>query len=123
MKTIKTRLIIYFGLLFLLICAAMGVSANIKANEALVREGEHNLDVASQQASSLVRSFLDQKIIFMEAIAAQRIVTDDTPWAEKVAVLQPEAERNGYETFAIVDMDGNAARMKGDPETLIGLLL
>lgn len=115
MKSLRTRLIIYFGLLFILISSAMGITSNNSAGEALVREGEHSLDVASLQASMLVRGFLDQKIIFMEAIAAQGIVTDDTPWAEKVAYLQTEAERNGYETFAIVDMEGNAARLKGDP--------
>lgn len=115
MKSLRTRLIIYFSLLFILICSAMGISANTRAGEALVREGERNLDAVSQQASLLVRSFLDQKTIFMEAIAAQSIITDDTPWAEKVANLQSEAERNGYETFAIVDMEGNAARLKGDP--------
>jgi len=114
-KSLKTRLIIFFSLLFILICTAMGISANDRAEKALLREGEHNLDVASMQASLMVRSFLDQKIIFMEAIAAQSIVTDDTPWAEKAALLQAEAERNGYETFAIADMEGNATRLKGDP--------
>ena len=115
MKSLRTRLIIYFGLLFLLICSAMGISANNSARNALMREGENNLDMVSMQASLLIRSFLDQKIIFMEAIAAQEIVTDSTPWAEKVAYLQSEAERNGYETFAIVDMQGNATRLRGDP--------
>jgi len=114
-KSLRTRLIIFFGLLFILICTAMGISANDRATKALVKEGENYLDVASTQAALLVRSFLDQKIIFMEAIAAQSIVTDDTPWTEKVAFLQAEAERNGYETFAIVDMEGNATRLKGEP--------
>jgi methyl-accepting chemotaxis protein len=114
-KSLRTRLLIYFSLLFLLISSAMGISANNRAEEALLTEGEQSLDASSLQASLLIRSFLDQKTILMEAIAAQRIVTDNTPWAEKVAVLQAEAERNGYETFAITDMEGNAKRLKGDP--------
>jgi len=51
----------------------------------------------------------------MEAIAAQKVLTDEIPWEEKAAMLQPEAERNGYETFAVADLEGNAIRMKGDP--------
>lgn len=115
MKSIKTRLTIYFGVLLIVVCAAFGISANLKASEAVMDEGEHTLETAAQEASMLIRSFLDQKIILMEAIAAQKIVTDDVPWEEKVATLQPEAERNGYETFAITDLSGNALRLKGDP--------
>jgi len=115
MKSIRTRLITYFGIILVAICAILGYAANNKAAEAVTSEVEHTLQVATLEASMLVRSFLDQKIILMEAIAAQKILTDETPWEEKVATLQPEAERNGYETFAIADLAGNAKRLKGDP--------
>ncbi len=115
MKSIRTRLITYFGIILVAICAILGYAANDKATDAVTHEGRNTMEVASQEASMLVRSFLDQKIILMEAIAAQKILTDETTWEEKVATLQPEAERNGYETFAIADLAGNAKRLKGDP--------
>jgi len=93
----------------------MWYAASNRATAAVLNEGEKAASMVSQEASMLIRSFMDQKIILMEAIAAQKIVTDDTPWDEKVATLQPEAERNGYETFAIADLTGNAKRLKGDP--------
>lgn len=115
MKSIRTRLIIYFSVVLIAVCAVLGFAANNRAAEAVIHEGENALEVASQEAAMLVRSFMDQKIILMEAIAAQKILTDETPWEEKVATLQPEAERNGYETFVITDLAGNATRLKGDP--------
>lgn len=115
MKSIKTRLVIFFSVLLILVSGVLGYAANNRATAAVMHEGEHSLEVAVKEASMLLRSFIDQKIIFMEAIAAQKILTDDTPWEEKVATLQPEAERNGYETFVIADLAGNATRLKGDP--------
>lgn len=115
MKSIRTRLIIYFSVVLIAVCSVLGFAANNRAADAVINEGKQSLKVASQEASMLVRSFMDQKIILLEAIAAQKILTDDTPWEEKVATLQPEAERNGYETFSITDLAGNATRLKGDP--------
>lgn len=115
MKSIKTRLMVIFSIVLIVVSGVMGYAANNRAAAAIMHEGEHALEVAALEASMLIRSFLDQKIILMEAIAAQSILTDDTPWEEKVAVLQPEAERNGYETFSIADLAGNARRLKGDP--------
>lgn len=115
MKSIRTRLIIYFQMVLITVCSVMGYAAYDRASKALISESKSALEVASLEASMLIRSYLDQKVILMEAIAAQKIVTDDTPWEEKVAVLQPEAERNGYETFSITDLEGNARRLKGDP--------
>ncbi|HPL53822.1 MAG TPA: methyl-accepting chemotaxis protein [Bacillota bacterium] len=115
MKSIRTTLIISFSIVLLVICSVMWYAASNRATAAVLNEGEKAASMVSQEASMLIRSFMDQKIILMEAIAAQKIVTDDTPWDEKVATLQPEAERNGYETFAIADLTGNAKRLKGDP--------
>jgi len=115
MKSIRTRLIIYFGLILAAVCAILGYAAYDRAADAVTQEGKRSMEVAAQEASMLVRSFLDQKIILMEAVAVQKILTDETPWEEKVATLQPEAERNGYETFAIADLEGNATRLKGNP--------
>lgn len=115
MKSIRARLMVYFSILLLIACFIIGYAANNRATAAVLYEGEQGMIMVTQEASMLVRSFMDQKIILMEAVAAQKIVTDDTPWEEKVAILQPEAERNGYETFAIADLAGNAKRLKGDP--------
>lgn len=115
MKSIKTRLIVTFSVILIVICATIGIFASRQAGDALLNQGEQTLELVSVEGADLVKSFLDQKTIFMEAIASRRILTDDTPWEEKVANLQPEAEKNGYETFAIVDLSGNAVRLKGDP--------
>lgn len=115
MKSIKTRLIVVFSIMLIVICVAIGLFASKEAGDALLNQGEQNIELVSVEGADLVKSFMNQKIIFMESIASRRIITDDTPWEEKVANLQPEAEKNGYETFAIVDLSGNAVRLKGDP--------
>jgi len=115
MKSIKTRLIIAFSAVLVLFCAAIGIFASSRAGDSLLSQAEYTMETVSFDAANLVRSFLDQKIIFMESIASRKIITDEAPWEEKVAELQPEAEKNGYETFAIVDLSGNAVRLKGDP--------
>ena len=73
MKSIRTRLIIYFSIVLIAVCSIMGFAANTKTTDAVVQEGEHAMAVASLEASMLIRSYLDQKIILMEAIAAQKV--------------------------------------------------
>lgn len=114
MKSIRTRLIIFFSILLVVICAVLGFAASNKAGEAVITAGEETLTVVSEQSAKLVRSYLDQKLIYMEAIASRRILTDGTPWEEIASSLQAEAESKGYETFAIVDLQGNARRLTGN---------
>ncbi|MGE5679070.1 MAG: methyl-accepting chemotaxis protein [Pseudomonadota bacterium] len=115
MKSIRTRLIILFSILLIVICAVLGYSASLRAADAVVKAGEESLEATSDQAAKLISSYLDTKIIYMEAIAARRIWTDGTQWNDVIANMQPEAEKHGYETFALADLQGNAVRLKGDP--------
>jgi hypothetical protein len=59
MKSIRTRLIAYFGIILVAVCAVLGYAANNKAADAVIHEGRNTMEVASQEASMLVRSFLD----------------------------------------------------------------
>lgn len=115
MKSIKTRLVVFFSVLLIIVSGVLGYAANDRATAAVLHEGEHALEAVNLEAALLVSSFINEKTTLIEAIAAQKIVTDETTWEEKVAVLQPEAERNGFETFVIADLAGNAKRLKGDP--------
>lgn len=114
MKSIRTRLIILFSILLIVICSVLGYFASMRAADAVVVAGEESLTATSDQAAKLISSYLDTKIIYMEAIAARRIWTDGTPWEDVIANMQPEAEKHGYETFALADLQGNAIRLKGD---------
>lgn len=115
MKSIKTKLILIIGILimsFSIIIGTLSYSSSIRAVE---HEVESALMSAAQEGAMIVSSKIETQLTFLETISENYIITDDTPLSEKLAFLQKEAERMGFDNLAIVDLKGEA--LKSDGET------
>lgn len=109
-NSIKTKMVLVFGLI--LIVSSMGLAAIsvITSSDYLIREAQTGLSTSVLETQKVVRGRLDQQLSFMEAIASRRIILDETPWEEKVAVLLDEAQKMGFESFALTNEIGEAVR-------------
>ena len=110
MKSIKTKLILLIvGALFI-VSATFGVISYTQARKILLEQTEENFLQITQEISRVIQANMKVNIARMEGLAERRIVDDNTPWAEKVAYFKEEADRMGFDTFAIADTNGNSIR-------------
>ncbi|GAA4721869.1 methyl-accepting chemotaxis protein [Brevibacillus fulvus] len=109
MKSIKTKLIVYFSVLILLSSIAIGAIAISKFVQALTDVSETTLASSVEDTAKLTQSRMETHRAALEMLASQeKIKTMD--WATQQAVLQEqlEAGRMGFLQFGIVYPDGVA---------------
>jgi methyl-accepting chemotaxis protein len=110
MNSIKTKLILLIvGALFI-VSVTFGIVSYTQAKKILLDETDRNFVQLNQEVSRVVQAKLENYISIVETLAERRIIDDNTPWAEKVAFFQKEAERTGFESFGLIDISGNAFR-------------
>ncbi|QGG48927.1 methyl-accepting chemotaxis protein [Heliorestis convoluta] len=105
---IKGKFILSFLVVIIAVTTAIGTTSYFYAKKAILTEIEDAMDAFAREGSKLVNSQLSRQLIFLEALAERRIVTDDTSWEEKVRILQNEAQRMGYQDFYLADPSGMA---------------
>jgi len=59
MKSIKTKLIVYFSILILISSVAIGVVSINKAGEVITKETEKTVEASAQDASALIESKME----------------------------------------------------------------
>ena len=108
MKSIKTKLILLIvGALFI-VSATFGIVSYTMAKKMLLKETERNFIQITTEISRVVQANMEKNISIVESLGERRIVDDNTPWAEKVSDLKNEAERTGFQMFALADLSGRA---------------
>ena len=114
MKTIKIRLTAVFTIVILLITGVLGVvTVNIVTNK-LLDDAHDELQMMAELEAKFIGARIDAELRYIEGLAQNSIIQDlETPFEDKVAFLQREAERAGYDVFALVDLDGNAIMLDG----------
>ena len=110
MNSIKTRLILLIVGALLLVSVLFGIVSYTQARGILLRQMDTSMIQLTGQISDVILANMKINISFMETLAERRIIDDDTPWDEKVAALDKEAKRAGFEIFAIADTKGNSIR-------------
>lgn len=109
MKSIKLKLVTVFTLVIFFITATLGV-VNVKIiSDKLMEDANRNLETMAESEAKYINSLIDARLTFIEALAHNSILLDaEISWDDKVAFLAKEAEREGFETFAIVSKQGEA---------------
>ncbi|AZV57664.1 methyl-accepting chemotaxis protein [Clostridium sp. AWRP] len=109
MRSIKTKLIVCFGVLLLVICIGLGlISYNISSN-ALISNLNENLPQMAQQSAKTVQSRVENQLNALEAIAAEPQISDmNNSWGNKEAILKAEVKRSGHIRMYIADENGDA---------------
>ncbi|MFT8352623.1 methyl-accepting chemotaxis protein [Clostridium saccharoperbutylacetonicum] len=112
MRSIKTKLSVYFGMLIIGICLALGIIAYYTANSALTNNAKEMLASTSIQAANVVESRLNANYDILETISQRSELQDfNIPLQQKADILNAEAKRTGFTSIGFGDLNGDAYTM------------
>lgn len=105
MKSIKTKLIISFSILILIVAATLGFIIMKTVSSIIVSEAEETLELLVEEGRKLVESRVETQIELSEMIAArEELHTMD--WTIQQPILINEVEKSDFLSMAIVYPDG-----------------
>ncbi|WMI80186.1 methyl-accepting chemotaxis protein [Anaerotignum sp. MB30-C6] len=109
MKSIKLRLIVIFSFVIFIVTGALGfINIKIFSNN-LIEEAHKDLETIVVSEAKYIKSLVNSNLKYVEGLAQNNIIYDsETSWKDKVSFFEKEAERAGFEDFAVVDKQGNA---------------
>ncbi|MGB4304342.1 MAG: methyl-accepting chemotaxis protein, partial [Syntrophomonadaceae bacterium] len=119
MKSIGSRLMLYFSLTILIIGGGLGIIAYNEASDALQNNSHNSLEELAAKAATIVVHDCESDIIIMEMIANRNVIKS-MDWEAQLPALQEEAARHGFLTMGIVYPDGNARYIDEEEETFLG---
>lgn len=117
MKSIKTRLIIYFSLLILLASGLLGITSIQSSGKSITREGEKALLSLSEEDSKLTQSRVDVQKRTLEMLALDDII-QSMNWSIQQSMLKNLLKDTDFLDIAVVDMKGTARYSDGSTSEL-----
>ncbi|AWW26249.1 methyl-accepting chemotaxis protein [Acetobacterium carbinolicum] len=109
MKSIRTKLMVYFSGLILVVCAIFTfVSINALTN-AVVTEAEKSLKTQAQNSAEIISSRNEQNYIYLEGIASRdKIFASTIAIDEKMTMLKNDVNSsNRFLRIGVSDLNGN----------------
>ncbi len=110
MNSIKVRLTLLIVACLFSVSVIFGFLSFYQSRSIILDVSGNSMLRISEEVNRVFQASMEKQIAIVETIAERRIVTDDTPWDKKVSDLQKEAERLGFQAFALIDPDGNGVR-------------
>ncbi len=108
MSSIKTKLLVYFGALLIIICSGLGFVSYYIASNSLVSNTEDILPQFAASAAKVVESRFEGQLNTLETVANMDGIKDLNSGIEsKLAILAQESQRKGYLKLGIAGLDGN----------------
>jgi len=118
-KSIKTKLMLLFGGLTLIICSGISFFCYLRSTDAMKSLVDESLLQMARESAKVVQSRVENQLDILEALASTEILIDDsTSLDEKLAFLQNEVETNDYLRLGITDLEGNARYTDGSTADL-----
>ncbi|OIJ11811.1 methyl-accepting chemotaxis protein [Anaerobacillus alkalilacustris] len=108
MKSIKTRLIVYFSVLILLISISTGFLTLRNASKLIVEEAEVAIQSLVSEGASLTESRFESEFRYLEGLTNIAVLSNpDEEMSSKMAILLEKAEESDYIRLGVVDLKGN----------------
>lgn len=117
MKTIKTRLIVIFTAVILLITGVLGLVTISIVSNTLITNAHEELQSIAEREANYIRARREAQLLYVETLAHNSILQDaDMPLEDKAAFFENEAKKEGYLSFAIVDLNGESLTLSSSGE-------
>jgi len=117
MKSIKTKLIVYFSLLMMLISITLGFLAIYRASESLTTEAEKALRSLAFEAARVTESRIETNKKSLEMLAKREdIQTMD--WTIQKPILENQLRNTNFLDIGVVQPDGTAYYTDGSISNL-----
>ncbi|OOM16033.1 methyl-accepting chemotaxis protein [Clostridium saccharobutylicum] len=114
MRSIKAKLIVFFGVLIGGICVGLSIISYVNASNALKSNIGKNLPALAEQTASNIQGRIEGQLSSLEAVAARDDIKDpNVPIEKKISILSDEVKRNGSIKLGIVDKNGHASNTDG----------
>lgn len=109
-KSIKTSIIILFTSILMVTNILIIAYALNESYSMIQLEASKGLSGMLSETNKLIQSRISAEIVFLNEVAENPIIDDDTPWIDKVSYLREKAYSRGYTIFAFIDMNGIITR-------------
>jgi len=114
MKSIKTKLLVFLGLLIGAICIGLGVISFVNSSNALTSNLGKTLPKIAEQAANNIVGRIEGQLSSLEVMAASNDIKNlKNPWENKVPILLAEVERSGSIKMGIADKNGDVKYTDG----------
>lgn len=114
MKSIKSKLVLYLGILIVVIGIGLSVVSYINSSNALLSNLSKTLPSIAEQTASSVQGRIEGKLNTLEAIARRSEIKDiNNSWENKMSILLDEGKRVGSIRLEIVDKNGDIKKADG----------
>lgn len=129
MKSIKSKLLVFIGLLIGVISIGLGTISFINSTNALSSNLEKTLPKIAEQSAANIQGRIEGQLNALEIIAARNDIKDvEILFEEKMPILLEEVKRSGNIKMGIADKngdvkytDGKSANVKERPYFLTAL--
>jgi len=112
MKSIKTKLIVYFSILILVIAATLGIIVMQTVKRTIVSDAEGTLELLAEEGRKLVESRVEIQVRMAEMVAAREDIAN-MDWEIQQPILIREVEKSEFLSMAIVYPDGTTYDYSG----------
>ena len=107
-KSIRTKLILLFGILIFSICIGLGAIAYFISSDALSSNIDESLMEVTHEASEVISSRVENQLNVLEAYAQMDIIKNtQVSLDEKIIFLKKESKRSGHLWMSYIDSDAN----------------
>lgn len=114
MKSIKSKLILYFSIILFVVSLSLGIISYISASKVLLTSVEENLPVIASTSSDIIESRIQIQYEKLKGVAALDRISDPKNSIEnKLEILKEETKKSGHMLMDIADMKGNAISTTG----------
>lgn len=118
MKSFKSTVVLIFTSVILIMVVGLGgLLISHMTKDLTQRTHEDLMDLARQEAR-YVYAKVNARLMYIDALAQNPILLDENiTFEEKAAFFEAEAERTGYQAFALADQEGRATVFNTQRET------
>jgi len=114
-KSIKARIVLFFGILMLIICLGLGVCASLGSQASLKRSIDEDLLELAKADAKIITEKIQTQLNALEAIADNpTIVSSEPTLEEKMVILRQEVIRSGHKSIMMADVKGVAHQTNGE---------
>lgn len=114
MKSIRTKLLTFLGLVIGVICIGLGVISFVDSTNALTSNLGKTLPKIAEQAASNIGGRVEGQLEALEVIAENDDISNlKIPWKTKNEIFLKEVKRSGSIKMGIADIKGNVKYTDG----------
>ncbi len=114
MKSIRTKLILFFSGLIVIVCAGIGITSYIVSANTIDSMTDSSLMEITTASTKLIQSRMYTYVNALEALAENHYIkSDELTTDQKIQLLQNEVVRSEHLRMGIGDTDGNVKFTNG----------